>query len=186
MPFVVAALVVLGIATFLNLVLTLAVVRRLNARPVEGGEAATPGPSGEGFSPTAGVVIGTPVPGFIAQDLDGAPVVSGHADGTTLFAFFGADCRGCWTRLPGYLDYASSSDLPAERLIAVVVGDASLVPKEITRLRTAARVVSEPSGGPLSSAFGVRGFPTFAQVDTAGIVEDLFFALEDLPLTVGA
>jgi hypothetical protein len=42
-------------------------------------------------------------------------------------------------------------------------------------------VVLEPTGGPVSSALEVRGFPSFVLLGAGGVVEAYTFSLTDMP-----
>ncbi|RAG83706.1 hypothetical protein DN069_20855 [Streptacidiphilus pinicola] len=182
MPFVVAALVLLGAVTLLNLALTLAVIRRLKAQS-EASFASAPNLA-PAPGPSADVQVGTVVPAFSVRDLSDGEVKNTPQNGTTLFAFFSVDCRACWMNLDRFLAYARSCGLPPEQMVSVVVGDASRKQDQIREIASVSRVVSEPTGGTVSSAFGVHVYPVYALVDTEGVLVHLS-GFAELPQTVG-
>src|SRR5438270_353683 len=107
MPFVVAALVLLGLLCLLNLLLTVGILRRMRAQPATG--AGTP------FALRPGSAIGE----FAATTTDGEPLTAATLDGTV--AFFSADCPACHDTLPDFLAYAREQG--RDHVFAVFGGD---------------------------------------------------------------
>ncbi|WP_131737252.1 peroxiredoxin family protein [Actinomadura roseirufa] len=141
MPFLVAAVVLVGALGLLNLLLTLGVLRRLRARA-----GTSPGgmPSA-GTSPALGP--GAPVGEFTAVTSAGDPVSDETLSG--LVGFFSADCDACHALLPGFVERARA--LGAENVLAVIGGHD---PETVATLTPVARVIlAEPDGGPVARAF---------------------------------
>ena len=167
-----AAVLLLAVLTVFNLVLLLATARRLRMhsdllsdlvpelvpeRPAAGGPA--PGEHPAPFSVTA---------------VDGEPV-----DPATvrLVGFLSQGCRKCQERLPRFLETARTGAGDRRQVLAVVVGDSEPPPAgsatgdgDLAALTAVAQVVMERRGGPLSSAFGVTGFPMFCTLGPDGRV----------------
>lgn len=143
MPFVIAAVVIVGVVSALNLVLTLAVIRRLRHVEEHGG-AVTP----------SLLPVGATIP-ELAQV--GRPAVIG---------FFDTECDACTAQLQPFLDLARA--YTAEQVLAVVSGPGD--EKYTGRLRDHARVIAEPAGGPVCLAFANSAFPAFYLLDEAGTV----------------
>src|SRR5512139_3615416 len=107
MPILVAAVVVLGAVTVLNLLLTIGIVRRLRANASAAGRS-TP------FALRAGAAIGE---GEV-MDTTGEPVRAGGLSGAV--AFLSADCAACHDQLPGLVDYARREG--RDQVLVVVAG----------------------------------------------------------------
>ncbi|WP_328451339.1 TlpA disulfide reductase family protein [Amycolatopsis sp. NBC_00438] len=161
MPFVVAALVLLGLLCLVNLLLTAGILRRMRAQATMG--------SGALFALGPGSAVGE----FAATTTEGEPVTAATLDGTV--AFFSADCPACHDTLPDFLAYAREQG--RDRVLAVVGGgDADTV----RALAAVARVVpAELDGGPVAAAFRNTWTPALyvvadgRVVATAGRVHEL-------------
>lgn len=159
MPYLAAAVVVVGLLCLVNLVLTLAVIRRLRAhttRLAELGPARPPS-----------VLPGTAIGEFSATALDGGSVSRAFFSGTSVVAVFSTECASCHERLPEFTAYLA--DARPERVLAVVAGDPGEA-GQFTDVLGTATVVVEPMGGPVSRALQVSQFPSFLLVDGDGVV----------------
>ena len=114
MPYVVAALVLVGVLALLNLVLTFGVIRRLRAQAdllsasgVTGGAPIIP--------------IGTPVGSFSAVSTDGVEVTTAALTGETVVGFFSPNCGPCEEALPSFEEYARRAPDGRRQIVAVVV-----------------------------------------------------------------
>ncbi|MFI6734785.1 TlpA family protein disulfide reductase [Nonomuraea sp. NPDC050451] len=160
MPYLVAAVVVVGLLCLVDLVLTLAVIRRLRVHTLRLAELA----------PTGGAPMvqpGTTLGDFSATALGGESVSRAFFSGPSVVAVFSTECASCHERLPEFTSYLA--DNRPERVLAVVTGD----PDEARRFTgelTSATVVVEPMGGPVSRALQVSRFPSFYLVDGDAVV----------------
>jgi thiol-disulfide isomerase/thioredoxin len=152
MPYVIAALVLVGTVATADLLLTVGVVRRLRELGAEAAAARAGGGGGESALPP-----GTPVGEFAATDVDGRPVTR---PGAGLVGFLSPDCTPCKEQLPAFVRYATERP----DVLAVVVGAPAEAANTVEALRPVATVVVEPPEGPLQQAFGVVGYPTFVLV----------------------
>ena len=145
-----AAVVLLAVLTLLTLALLLAVVRRLREHETRLAELA------------AGVGAGG-MPDVIAPA--GHPVTGLDAELPALVGFFSPGCDACHERLP---DFRKAAAGHAGGTLAVVVADGKDPAPLVAELGGNGSVVLEDPGGPLATAFAVRGFPAFAVVGTDG------------------
>ncbi|MFG2129552.1 peroxiredoxin family protein [Streptomyces sp. NPDC048751] len=161
MGFLVAAVVLLGALTVLNLFLTMAVMRRLKQKD------SGPAPDG---SDIPDLPIGSRIPDFRAESTSGTVVATGDLLGSeSVFAFFDTGCAVCKTTIPKLIDHADAHGLKADQVIAVVGGRESAA-AYVDGLEGAATVILEDSLGPVASAFSIPGFPAFVVVDGDGRV----------------
>jgi len=161
MPFVVAALVLLGLLCLVNLLLTVGILRRMRA------QATTE--SNSLFALRPGSAIGE----FAATTTEGEPLTVETLNGTV--AFFSADCAACHDTLPDFLAYAREQG--RDNVLAVVGGDD---PETVGALAEVARVVpADLDGGPVAAAFRNTWTPALyvvadgRVVATAGRVHEL-------------
>ncbi|MFF0865598.1 TlpA family protein disulfide reductase [Nonomuraea sp. NPDC003560] len=159
MPYLVAAVVIVGLLCLVNLVLTLAVIRRLRAHTLRLSELGPTRP------PT--VQPGTTIGEFSATTADGGTVSRAFFSGISVVAVFSTECASCHELLPEFTSYLA--DTRPERVLAVVTGDPDEA-RRFTRELTSATVVVEPMGGPVSRALQVSQFPSFFLVDGDAVV----------------
>ncbi|MGI5418326.1 TlpA disulfide reductase family protein [Actinomadura luteofluorescens] len=163
MPYLIAAVVLIGLLSALNLVLTLALVRRLREQG-----AAHRGHAGPPMALGPGSQIGD----FTATTTEGEPV--SPADLPALVAFFSANCAPCHELAPRFAELTTG--LPR---LAVVTGDD---PELVAVLSPAVRVVVEDHDGAVSSAFQNTWTPALYIVDGGHRVVAAGGRLEDLPI----
>ncbi|MFI6977334.1 hypothetical protein ACIBSV_01965 [Embleya sp. NPDC050154] len=141
MPFLVAAVVLIGLVAAVNLLLTLGVIRRLN-EPSSDPHPGTARPGGPGTE----LPPGSRAEMFTARTIDGEQV--SDADVRGLVGFFSAHCEPCHTLAPLFADKART--MARGEVLAVVAGaDADL----IATLAPVARVVTEDFDGAVQAAF---------------------------------
>ncbi|MFI5960141.1 TlpA family protein disulfide reductase [Cryptosporangium sp. NPDC051539] len=160
MTYVVAALVVTNVLTLLNLLLLFGVIRRLREQqvPPPGG---VPGP--------AALPVGTLVEAFATTDVAGHPLRRDDLPHGAVIAFFSPGCTPCEALLPKFIAHAERLPDGRRSAVAVVVGASADAAGYVAELSSAARVVVEDdSGGVLTRAFGVTGYPTVFQLDGDG------------------
>lgn len=157
MPYLAAASVLAIVLSLLNLVLVMGVIKRLR-------DMAQPS-TGEG--PRVTLRPGERPDPFTAEAVDGTVIDAGGLAGS-LVGFLSPDCSACQERLPQFVAYAEA--LGRDRTVAVLIG----APEELTdlaaRVRPVARVVIEPSYGPVATAFSTTGYPALALLDRDGVV----------------
>jgi hypothetical protein len=162
MTYLAAAVVLVGAVSAVNLVLVLAVVRRLREAP---GPAQSRGPAPRPVLPPGA----RPGPSQTVTD-DGEPVGSESLAGC-LVGFFTPQCSLCHERLPEFVAYAHRVGLRRAAVLAVLVGEPEQTTALWDNLAPIARIVHEPhGGGPLYRAFAVTGLPAFCLLDTDGVI----------------
>ncbi|WP_431927343.1 TlpA family protein disulfide reductase [Nonomuraea jabiensis] len=159
MPYLIAAVVVVGLLCLVDLVLTLAVIRRLRVHTLRLAELA----------PTGAPMVqpGTTLGEFSATALGGETVSRAFFSGPSVVAVFSTECSSCHERLPEFTSYLA--DTRPERVLVVVTGDPDGA-RQFTGELTSATVVVEPMGGPVSRALQVSRFPSFYLVDGDAVV----------------
>lgn len=163
MPVLVSAVLLVGALCAVDLVLTLAVIRRLREHTTRLAEMSPMAP--ELASP------GTPLGEFTAT-----PTVGGgdrrisHEFFTepTVVGVFSTTCPGCHERLPEFVDYLiDESEKPA---LVLVTGEPEAAKEFTDALDPIATVVVEPLNGPMSKALRVSRVPVFYVVDDNAVI----------------
>jgi thiol-disulfide isomerase/thioredoxin len=150
---VVATQIVLGILVLFNLVLTLAMVRRVSTG------------SGDRQS-MVGLKAGDDVPDFTAVTLDGREVTRAHfSERRTALIFVAPTCKPCVSALPEYLQLVEPARLHGTDLVLVSDGDLAGTREMVgvsptTTVLAASREISE-----LFNRFKVPGTPHFALIE---------------------
>ncbi|SEG98043.1 hypothetical protein SAMN05444920_111167 [Nonomuraea solani] len=148
MPFLIAAVVFVGLLCLFNLVLMLGVLRRLREHTAELGRLA-----GRSmlmpYDP--GVLVGRALPEAAA--------------GARLVGFFDVGCSTCHERAPLFAEEAGKQ--PA---LAVVTGDGAKVGELVAVVGGVASVLTGEEAAHLTHALGVEAFPTFLRADEDGHV----------------
>ncbi|WP_432142338.1 TlpA disulfide reductase family protein [Streptomyces sp. bgisy084] len=152
MPFLTAAVVLVGALGALNLVLVLGVVKRLR----EHGALLT----GRRGAPSADIEVGTPIAEFETVTEAGEPLTRASLTEDLLVAFLSPGCAPCVAKLPGLVAHARSLPGGRRRVLAVVVGEPGEAAAFAAPLGPVAQVVIEEPNGALSRAFGVHAYPT--------------------------
>ncbi|MFI6325934.1 hypothetical protein ACIBG8_51045 [Nonomuraea sp. NPDC050556] len=142
MPFVIAALVVVGAVSALNLTLTLAVIRRMRTTETPAGPPLLP--------------VGSTLPDVSGI---GSPAVVG---------FFDTECKACPGQIEPFLRLVRQAGHTADRVLAVVSGPGGEA--YAATLGESATVVVEPTNGPVCLAFPNSVFPAFYLADDSGKV----------------
>jgi len=157
---VVALFCVLGVV---NLLLCIGIIRRLREHTellgAQSGSAAARPPMR-----AVGEVVGP----FEANTVDGTAVGSALLTDTTVVGVFSPGCGPCKERLPLFIEHAATRD--RDRVLAVVAGSQEDSADYVAQLTPVALVVREDDGGPVTTALGVQGFPSFALLDADGTV----------------
>ncbi|MGP3934220.1 TlpA family protein disulfide reductase [Nonomuraea sp. KM88] len=167
MPYLVAAVILLGCLTAVNLLLVLGVTRRLREHGSRLDDLFTPPPF---------ALPGTELPDFTAVSLDGSVISRGFFTGAEtaggasapycLVGVFSTDCSVCRVYLPGFVERAKAAGQTLA-IIAADDGDAAIYADDLAQ---AATIVVEPHEGPVGKAFQVTSYPTFFLVDAGAVI----------------
>lgn len=182
MPYLVAAVVLVGVLCLLDLVLTVGVIQRLRQHTellnnLQAGAAVG--------MPDVMLPAGAEVGEFATTTTDGDPVSRELLSGQTLVGFFSPDCQPCKEKLPRFIEAAPGVPGGRQQVLAVVVASPEEAAETTARLSPVARVVVEPHDGPVTSAFGATGFPAFGLLNDHQLTAS-GFDLEALPLPARA
>jgi hypothetical protein len=166
--YLVVAVAVVGAVAALNLLLTLGVIRRLR----EHTETLATLAAGGGLGPAPDLMLpaGQRPAEFHTETVDGAEVSLASLATPALLGFFSLHCEPCREWAPRFV--AAARQLPHGRsqALAVVVGEGAGISDEVAELRSVAQVVVEPDNGPVSRAFGVKGWPALCRLDQDGTI----------------
>jgi thiol-disulfide isomerase/thioredoxin len=184
MPFLTAAIVVVGLLCLLDLLLTLGVIRRLRDH-TERLSALSAGRAPAG-APDRMLAVGQVPADFAATTVDGDPVSKGLLGAPALVGFFSPGCAPCRERVPEFSAYAGRMPGGRDRTLAVVVGNGERGSQLASELKGVGHVVVEAPGGPVSTAFGVHGFPALCVLDSGGAIAAAGPTLDRLPAPPGS
>lgn len=152
-----SAVVIVGLVTALNLVLTAGVIRRLKDHEQRLSEIGT----GEGEPPAAQPPVGAPVPDFTVSTTTGRQITGAELGGDGYIGFFAVGCSPCEQQLPEFV-----------RLLHSVDGTPALIVIEAPTTEAAASYLAVADGMPvvvdtgdgLVGQFGVNRFPSMAHL----------------------
>jgi hypothetical protein len=175
MPFVVAAVVLVGALWLFDLLLTLAVVRRLREHTAQLGRLSGGGADGPpGFDRDA--LVGRRMPDFTAT-------AAGGVAGSVL-GFFSAGCEPCHGQAPELAAWAGAQarepDGPATRAIAVVTGTGAEAAELVELLGDAVTVIAEPDSTRIVTELGVQFFPMFLRIHADGAVAEVSLSMREV------
>lgn len=160
-----AAVVIFGVLTTLNLILTLGVLKKLRE---QGEQLAHAG--GKEHQPDPIVERGEVVDDFATTSLDGAAVTRAGATGLRLVAFVSPMCDMCAAQIPNLLDRAAHMPGGRDNVLITVVGKGDDVTEYAQQFRPLAQVVVEPGSGAVNRAFRLDRFPAYGLIDAEGRV----------------
>jgi hypothetical protein len=171
MPILIATVVSVALLGLLNLMLTLAVIRRLRVHTTQLAALTRGSPD------LALLPAGTPLPALPGPD----------PAGLRLIAFLSTTCDVCHEQVPDLTRFLAAHGIARSAALVVVVGavDDPAGQRLANPVDAVATVVREPSDGPVTSAFGVHLFPTFYLVDD-GVVRSGAVAVSQLAEPVRA
>ncbi|MFE1963113.1 hypothetical protein [Streptomyces sp. NPDC059479] len=161
----------------LDLMLTLAVLRRLRDRP-----------SGTAVIDEGGIPVGAAVGTFAAQCTKGVPLTEKDLADGAVVSFFSPGCLPCRRKLPVFVEQATALQ-GRRQMIAVVVTPTGKPHEEAEavamaeQLAPVARVVAEDVEGPCAAAFGVRAFPSQFTISAVGGAPPTVAAVGDAVFT---
>ncbi|WP_340383901.1 TlpA disulfide reductase family protein [Streptomyces sp. SS7] len=173
MPYVITFLVLLGVLSLFNLVLSLGLIRRLREDTAKTAARSAGPPVMHAAGERVGAFRATATDGAMLSDalLRGAP---------TLVGAFAQGCPECEERLPLFAEYAAGFQGGPGHVVAVLVGDPDALRDKIAMLEPVARVVLEGKDGAVGSALGVRGYPAFGVLDDQAVVQASGVLLEHI------
>lgn len=160
MSVLVAAVVFVGILCGIDLLLTLAVIRRLRKHTLRlAGEPAT----------RSNLALpGTPLGAFKVTAEDGATVSSEAFTGPTVVGVFSTDCASCHERLPEFTAFVQT--VRPQQALALVTGQGSDAAEFAAAMGADVTVVVEPLGGPFGRALQVSQFPSFYLIGDGAVI----------------
>ncbi len=168
MPYLIAAVVLLAVLGMLNLLLTLAIVRRMRTmNPVP----QPPEPLSEGST----------IRPFTATTIDGRTISERDLrGGQALVGYFSPGCPPCEAALPRFVTYAAGLD--RERVLAVIVDGTGAAGNEALALEAVARVVVASEHAPVVEALSAYGYPAVFLLDEDGRVVSADTTVDGLPM----
>jgi hypothetical protein len=183
MPYLVAAIVLVGAVCVLDLVLTLGVIRRLrhHSELLSGGAG-----SAQRAAEPVMLAAGEKPADFVTATIDGQAISRDTLTAGTVAGFFTAHCMPCKERVPEFMDHVSALPSGRDQALAVVVGDDADTDELAESLAGIARVVREKHGDPVATAFGVRGYPALCVLDDDGTIRASGFKLEEIRIGIPA
>jgi len=184
MPYMIAAVVAVGLICSLDLVLTLGVIRRLRQHSRLLSEPR------DDSHDLCDVIMpaGEKVVGFSAVTTDGEPMTLDLIQEPTLIGFFSPHCEPCQVQSTRFAELAGTIQGGRDRTLAIVVGEDDMAVEFAARLLPSTRVILEQDAGPVQEAFKVQGVPAMCLVDEHGIVLNTATRtdrLEELPVRAG-
>jgi thiol-disulfide isomerase/thioredoxin len=174
MPFVTAAVIIVGVLCAVDLLLTYGVIRRLREHTRRLAALGTGGIA------SLTLTKGSTIHPFSATDRTAAALSRATFTEQTLVGFFTPGCTPCEDLLPGFLSAAGRwRDLshPVLAVVAPAPGDDGTYAE---RLALVARVVVGEDASAVAAAFEVRGFPVVCLVGDGGVVVEDTVDLERL------
>jgi thiol-disulfide isomerase/thioredoxin len=148
---------VLWLVVLCNLLLTVALARRVAALGTGG-----PAPG----APVGGLPAGAPAPAFTAVTPDGAERTSAElGPGPLLLGFFSPTCEACHDHAPHFAELARRAADEGATAVAVVDGDAGGSARLRERLPADLPVLlAQRPANPLLGAYLVDAYPTYTAV----------------------
>jgi thiol-disulfide isomerase/thioredoxin len=179
MPFLVAAVILVGMLCLLDLLLTFGVIRRLREHTTHLEKLLSNVRLDEPLR-----MPGERVEDFAATTTDGEPVSRDLLSGETVVAFFSPSCGPCREKAPAFAEQVRARSLDRHQVLAVVAdeGEGESEGAEMARMLAGAGRVVMDGGGEKSvtGAFKVSAFPAFCLVDAEGVVRVVGSDLEQL------
>ncbi len=165
MPFVIAAVVIVGVICTVDLLLTYGVVRRLREHTRQLASLSV------GTTASIMATKGSAIGEFSATDRTSAALSRATFTEPTLVGFFTPGCPPCEALLPRFVSAAHRwRDMSRQVLAVVAPGPAD--DTYVQRLAPVARVVVGEHASTVAAAFEVRGFPVVCLADGGVVIED--------------
>lgn len=125
----VASQVALWVVVLTNLLITLALVRRLNSGQPR---------------PRPGLSIGAAAPDFFAETLEGTQVSVANFDQPTAFVFIGPHCQPCVESLPEFVRLGALAKSTPPALVLVSSGDGESTQQLLKEARVSSQIILAP------------------------------------------
>jgi thiol-disulfide isomerase/thioredoxin len=170
MPYLTAAVVLLAVLGMLNLLLTLAIVRRMRTM-TPGNELPEP------------LSVGSAIRPFTATTIDGQTISERDLRGSqVLVGYFSPGCPPCEAALPRFVTYAAGLD--RERVLAVIVDGTGTdaARDQAVALEAVARVVVTSERATVVDALSAHGYPVVFLLDEDGRVVAADTTVDNLPM----
>lgn len=179
MPFLITAVALVGLLCLLDLLLTMAVIRRLREHTNQLAALRAAGP------PPGLLPVGSPLPALTVHSIDGEQISSEETP-PQLLAFLSTTCDVCTTQLPDLVQFLQAGRIARSAAIVVIIGPDSAEGQHlVNELGPVVTVIREPMDGPIGKAFSVNVFPTFYLVSD-GVVGANAISVARLPQPVAA
>ena len=170
MPYLTAAVALVGVVAIVALLLVIALARRIR----ELGAPAGGVPPGQ-MPAASDMPVGSRPPDFRVNTLSGGTVsLDGLSGDRALVGFFLAGCTPCNRQLPSFAELAKTILGGPDQVVAVLSGMPEKTAEYAARLDGVAAIVLESpraDEGTISHAFSVSGWPSFYLLDPTGVVE---------------
>lgn len=158
------AVAVLGAVCLVNLVLLLALARRVRRQDEQLAKQAR-------LRPLPGLKVGNRAPDFTVTTVGGQTrSLSDLKAGGGVVAFVTPDCAGCLARLPDLKEYAQAHPSGRTNVVAVICGARGEGAKLASELQDSMSVVLEPLKGPMQQAYTVSEYPLFYVIRADGAI----------------
>lgn len=156
----IVSFVLLWLVVLFNLLLTLALIRRINALP-QGGQLVQ-----------GGLKSGEIAPSFTAQNLEEGPVaMAEYAGHPVLFVFVAPGCTPCHTLLPHLNEIYPGAQQAGVKMVCVSGGDLESTRQMTQEMDISLPIVVAPQA---SNAFyrdyKIQGTPTYCFINAHGVV----------------
>ena len=178
MPYLTAAVVLVGVLGIADLLLVIALARRIRELGTGPATGIQPGYRPGPHQQLAGL---KPAP-FVAVTTTGDAV--SLAGGRALVAFFSPGCGPCRDQLPHFAELAKSIPGGPSQVLAVVKGPPDVAAEFAAGLEGIASIVLEPTPrgtrGPVAQAFNSYGWPNFYLLAADGTIESNGLAISQL------
>lgn len=164
-PVLLVTLLVLWVLVLFNMLLTFALLRRVNRMTASSMQANT----------VDRLKVGEPAPDFSAQALDGETVnLSTYAGRRVVFIFVSPTCRPCREALPTYEDLLPKAQRSGTSLILVSVAAAFQTRSFAEELQISIPLLVAPrETNPFMTDYKILGTPSYCSVDERGMVQSV-------------
>ncbi|GAA0941974.1 TlpA family protein disulfide reductase [Virgisporangium aurantiacum] len=177
MPFLAAAVVLVGVLCIVDLLLTFAVLRRLREHTDQLGRLSGAGGASTGVDRDR--LMGRELPEFSATTVEGTAVSRESMTGEVeLIGIFSPGCAPCHTQAPLFTEQAGR--MAAGKTLALVAGSGSETEDLVQILKGATHVVLAPETMTVIKGLGIGAFPTFLRLDPGGAIVDAAVSVQGL------
>lgn len=177
MPFLVTAVVLVGLLCAVDLLLTFAVLRRLREHTEELARLSAGGGASQGIDREK--LLGRELPEFSATTTEGAVVSRERLAGEVeLVGIFAPGCNPCHAQAPVFA--AEASGMASGKTLALVAGSGSDADDLVQMLKGSTEVLTAPDSMQVINGLSIGVFPTFLRFDASGAIVDAAVSVEGL------